>query len=58
MTSPSSTDQVRKCNWADALSRCPVRASQEIKLDMRIDYIAFTKPWIEKLKDSMQRDPS
>ena len=41
----------------DALSRCPARASQEIKLDMRVDYIAFTKPWIEKLKDSMQRDP-
>ena len=42
---------------ADALSRCPARASQEIKLDMQVDYIAFTKPWIEKLKDSMQRDP-
>ena len=42
---------------ADALSRCPTRASQEIKLDMRVDYIAFTKPWIEKLKDSTQRDP-
>ena len=42
---------------ANALSRCPARASQEIKLDMRVDYIAFTKPWIEKLKDSMQRDP-
>ena len=42
---------------ADALSRCLARASQEIKLDMRVDYIAFTKPWIEKLKDSMQRDP-
>ena len=42
---------------ADTLSRCPVRASQEIKLDMRADYIAFTKPWIEKLKDSTQRDP-
>ena len=39
---------------ADALSCCPARASQEIKLDMRVDYIAFTKPWIEKLKDSMQ----
>ena len=24
---------------------------------MQVDYIAFTKPWIEKLKDSMQRDP-
>ena len=42
---------------ADALSRCPARASQEIKLDMRKDYIAFMKPWIEKLKDSTQRDP-
>ena len=42
---------------ANALSHCLARASQEIKLDMRVDYIAFTKPWIEKLKDSMQRDP-
>ena len=42
---------------ADTLSHCPARASQEIKLDMRVDYIAFTKPWIEKLKDSTQRDP-
>ena len=41
----------------DALSRCPARASQEIKLDMRVDYIAFTKPWIENLKESTQRDP-
>ena len=43
---------------ANALSRCPARASQKIKLDMQVDYIAFTKPWIEKLKDSTQRDPS
>ena len=42
---------------ANALSHCPARASQEIKLDMRVDYIAFTKPWSEKLKDSTQRDP-
>ena len=42
---------------ADALSHCPARASQEIKLDMRVDYIAFTKPWIEKLKDSTQKRP-
>ena len=42
---------------ADALSRCPATASQEIKLDMQVDYIAFMKPWIEKLKDSTQRDP-
>ena len=42
---------------ADALSHCPARASPEIKLHMRVDYISFTKPWIEKLKDSTQRDP-
>ena len=46
-----------KMQLADALSRCPARASQKIKFDMRVDYIAFTKPWIEKLKDSTQRDP-
>ena len=28
-------------NEADALSHCLVRASPEIKLDMRVDYIAF-----------------
>ena len=47
----------KEMQLADALSRCPARASQEIKLDMRVDYIAFTKPWIEKLKDGTQRDP-
>ena len=34
----------KEMQLADALSRCPARASQEIKLDMRVDYIAFTKP--------------
>ena len=49
----------KEMQLANVLSRCPARASQEIKLDMRVDYIAFMKPWIEKLKDSMQRpDPS
>ena len=47
----------KEMQLANALSRCPARASQEIKLDMRVDYIAFMKPWIEKLKDSTQRDP-
>ena len=42
---------------ADVLSHCLARASQEIKLDMPVDYIAFMKPWIKKLKDSTQRDP-
>ena len=47
----------KEMQLADALSHCAMRASQEIKLDMRVDYIAFMKPWIEKLKDSTQRDP-
>ena len=34
----------KEMQLADALSCCPARASQEIKLDMRVDYIAFTKP--------------
>ena len=54
MMSPSSTDQGRKCNWPMPLAaarREPHRKSS------RVDYIAFTKPWIEKLQDSMQRDP-
>ena len=29
-----------------------MRASPEIKLDMRVDYITFTKLWIEKLEDT------
>ena len=35
---------------ADTLSRCPARYSQEIKLDLHVDYIAFTSAWIEKLR--------
>ena len=42
---------------ADALSRCPSRASWEIKLDMRVNYIAFSKAWIAKLKETMRKDP-
>ena len=42
---------------ADALSRCPSQASGEIKLDMRVNYIAFSKTWIAKLKDTTREDP-
>ena len=42
---------------ADALSRCPARYSQEIKLDLRVDYIAFTSTWIETLKETTCEDP-
>ena len=42
---------------ADALSRCPARDSQEIKLDLCVDYIAFTSTWIEKLKETTCEDP-
>ena len=36
-----------KCFWQDTLSRCPARYSQEIKLDLCVDYIAFTSAWID-----------
>ena len=42
---------------ADALNRCPSQASGEIKLDMRVDYIAFSKAWIAKLKETTREDP-
>ena len=42
---------------ADALSRCPARYSQEIKLDLRVDYIAFTSAWIETLRETTCEDP-
>ena len=42
---------------ADALSRCPARYSQEIKLDLHVDYIAFTSAWIEKLRETTCEDP-
>ena len=42
---------------ADALLRCPARYSQEIKLDLRVDYIAFTSAWIETLKETTCQDP-
>ena len=42
---------------ADALSRCPAGYSQEIKLNLRVDYIAFTSAWIEILRETTCEDP-
>ena len=41
----------------DALSRCPARASPEIKLNMHVDYVAFSRSWIETIKEMLQQDP-
>ena len=41
----------------DAMSRYPARCSKDIKLDMRVDYIAFNKTWIAKLKEASLEDP-
>ena len=41
----------------DALSRCPARYSQEMKLDLDVDYIAFTSAWIETLRETTCEDP-
>ena len=43
---------------ADALSRCPSRGSKEIKLDIVLDYVAFNKAWIAKLKEAIRKTPS
>ena len=42
---------------ADRLSRCPARSNPEIKLDLRVDYIAFNRAWIETLKTETIGDP-
>ena len=42
---------------ADAMSRCPYHSSEEIKLDMRVDYVAFNKAWIAKLRNATWEDP-
>ena len=47
----------KEMQLADALSRCPARASQQIKLDMRVDFIAFTKPWIEETEGQHTEKP-
>ena len=41
---------------ADTLSRCPARYNQEIKLDLHVDYIAFTSAWIETLRETTCED--
>ena len=41
----------------DALSRCPARVSLEIKLNMSVDYVAFSRPWIKTIKEMLQEDP-
>ena len=41
----------------DALSRCPSKGSEQIKLDMRVDYVAFNKARIAKLKETTREDP-
>ena len=45
-----------KMHLADALSRCPTRYSQEIKLDLHVDHIAFTSTWIETLRETTCED--
>ena len=42
----------------DALSRCPSQGNEEINLDMRVDYVAFNKAWIAKLKEATGDDPA
>ena len=41
----------------DTLSRCPAQTSPEIKLNMCVDYVAFSRLLIEKIKETLQDDP-
>ena len=41
----------------DALSRCPARASHEIKLNMCVDYVSISRLWIKTIKESLQEYP-
>ena len=56
MTWKSNTNQAVKCCW-QTQSRCPARYSQEIKLNLHVDYIAFTSAWIETLRETTCEDP-
>ena len=47
----------KEIQLVDALSRCPARASPEIKLNMRVDYVAFSRSWIETIKEQMLEEP-
>ena len=47
----------KKMLLADALSRYPSQASGGIKLYMRVNYIAFSKTGIAKLKETTREDP-
>ena len=40
----------------NVMSRCPSHSSEEIKLDMRVNYIALNKNWIAKLKEATWED--
>ena len=39
------------------MTRCSARANQQIKLDLQVDYIAFTLAWIEKIRETTSDDP-
>ena len=42
---------------ADVLGRYPSRSSEETKLDMRVNYIAFSKAWIAMFKKATLKEP-
>ena len=62
----ASTAEVRsnhqiQAREGHAARRCieqmPCPGPEEIKLDMRVDYVAFNKAWIAKLKEATREDP-
>ena len=48
----------RTCCLLNACEQMPqLHVSEEIKLDMRVNYIAFNKIWIAKLNEATWEDP-
>ena len=48
----------KEMQLADAMSRCPARTQfSPVKLDLRVDHVAFKKTWIEQCKQATEVDP-
>ena len=48
----------KEMQLADAMSRCPARTQfSPVKLDLRVDYVAFKRTWIETIKEATEVDP-
>ena len=48
----------KEMQLADAMSCCPARTQfSPVKLDLRVNYVAFKRIWIESVKEASEVDP-